>query len=149
MFRLCLNVYSAISFIFSEISSHECFKLERRIYTKNQICVSSLLHINRFFSYCFVLGLFWEPHFSLDTHNSCQSGTVMKQSAFHLPKINYTKIQMTPNKNFPSKIHIFKIPKLVFYFCILQIITPELLMILYITWRTKPKLGQKTVFVSL
>ena len=33
-----------------------------------------------------------KPHFSLDTLNSYQSGAVMKQSAFHLPKINYTKI---------------------------------------------------------
>ena len=105
-----------------------------------------VLHINRFFGYCFVLALFREPHFSLDTLNSYQSEAVMKQSAFHLQKINYTKIRMTPNKNFPSKIHIFNIPKFVFYFCILQIIAPELLIILHIIERTKLKLRQKTVF---
>ena len=56
MFRLCLNFYSDISFTSSKLRPHACFKLWRRTCTKNQICVSSLLHINRFFGCCFVLG---------------------------------------------------------------------------------------------
>ena len=33
-----------------------------------------------------------------------------------------------------------------FYFCILQIIAPEVLIILHITGKAEPKLRQKTVF---
>ena len=58
MFRLCLNFYLDISFTSSKLSS-------QRIRTKNQICVSSLLHINRFFSYYFVLGHSGNPIFLL------------------------------------------------------------------------------------
>ena len=65
MFRVCLNFYLDISFTSSKLSSHACFRLLRRICTKNQICVSSLLHINRFFVYCFVLGYSGNPIFFL------------------------------------------------------------------------------------
>ena len=54
----------------------------------------------------------------------------MKQSAFHLPKINYTKIYRTPSKNFCTKYIFSNIPKLVFYFYIFKIIAPELFIIL-------------------
>ena len=70
----------------------------------------------------------------------------MKQSAFHLPKINYTEIYRTPSKNFCTKYIFFNIPKLVFYFYILKIIAPELFIMLHFFGRTEPKLRQKNFF---
>ena len=59
------------------------------------------------------------PFFSLDTLDSYQSGTAMKQSAFDLPKLNHTKIQKTPSKISRLKYIFCNTPKLVFYFRIL------------------------------
>ena len=55
MFCLYLNFYSDISFTSSEINSYARSKLCWRVCAKNQICVPSLSHINRFFGYYFVL----------------------------------------------------------------------------------------------
>ena len=56
------------------------------------------------------------------------------------------KYRWLQEKIFHPKYIFCNIPKLVFYFCILYIIAPELLILLYITGRTEPKLRQKTVF---
>ena len=67
----------------------------------------------------FCFGAILVTPFSLDTLTSYQNGTVMKQSAFHLPIINNTKYRWTQVKSSRPKYIFWNIPKLVFYFCIL------------------------------